>query len=262
MNKALRIAIWVSLLVLLIGMGVPIATEAQAAGPDQQKIDCTELRLELGSEVTAPEFEVVLQSNGVTFRGTSYVPAGTTPKGFEWAVDPQKCTYRTKRLTNSSGATMKGNERTVTVPLVGAGISAATGNYYAGYKVVSLDPPGYWLAATTNRLYWTTYSDGTVQWYQYTKGCTGYTTPLNTHWYNSGCSYGAPYYSSNHQILYSYVTGTYYNYDFMDPNQRTDATHYSWITAYNNGSWSPTWSATHSGEYWWLLRGQYVPDYP
>lgn len=260
MNKVLRVAIWTSLLILIFGAAVSTVTPAQAAGPDQQKIDCKELRLEPGSDVTAPEFEVVIQPNGITFRGTSTVPAGTTLKGYEWAVDSQKCTYRTKRLANSIGATKESNEHTVTAPPLVAGMSAATGNYYVGYKVVSLDPPGFWLAATDNRLWWTTYSDGTVRWYQYSKGCTGYTTPLNTHWYNSSCSWSDPYYSGNRQVVYSTVAGTYYNYDFMDPNQRTDASHYSVITGYNNGTWSPTWSATHSGEYWWLLRGQFVPD--
>lgn len=254
------------LALLTTAISFAFATSTVTAEAELQK-KC--FSLQPGSvEVTAPEFEVVLRDNDVIVHGTSYVAPGATFQGFEWTIDLKNCTYQTKRIKNServpgnvvneeyfnSEVNSEANER----------VAVATGNYLAGIKIVTKDPPGYWLAATTNKLYWTTYSNGTVQQYRFVKGCAGYTTPLNTHWYVSGCQWinENPYYSSDRRFVYSRIQGSYYNYDFWDPNQRTDARHYSKITGRNNGSWLHEWSATHSGEFYWLLRGEVVPDYP
>lgn len=262
--------ICLGLLIMAIGVALAFTTSAVIAGSEWQG-KCRALNPQATNEVTAPEFEVILQSNGITVRGSSYIAPGASFQGFEWTINLKDCTYRTQRLVNDTpvpGNTVN-DERfrdvynEAAASEVGEAV-APTGNYLAGIKIVSKDPPGFWLAATTNKLYWTTYPNGTVQWYRSVKGCTGYTTPLNTHWYVSGCSwlYENPYYSADRRYVYNRIQGFYYNYDFMDPNQRTNAEHYSKITGRNDGSWLHQWWATHSGEFYWLLRGEVVPDYP
>lgn len=61
--------------------------------------------------------------------------------------------------------------------------------------------------------------------------------------------------------MVSRIQGSYYNYDFGNNNQRTDAVHYSKITGLNNGAWTHNWWVSHTGEASWLLRGVVVP-YP
>jgi len=222
------------------------------------------------NELSAPEFEVTLEGDKVTVHGYNYVVSGHAFRGFEWEVNLKNCTYYAKWVTAdkppadniiidehfADTRAYPGQKESIA--------STPTGNYLAGIKIVSKDPPGFWLASTTNKLYWTTYSDGTVRWYRYVKGCQGYTTPLNTHWYVSGCWWASenPYYSASHQRVYSRIQGSYFNYDFMDPNKRTDAVHYSKITGLNSGAWIHEWWVSHSGEFSWLLHGEVVPDYP
>lgn len=261
--KTIRSIFFLAVLALLTtAMSFTFATSTVTAEAEWQK-KCSSLQPEF-AEVTAPEFEVILRDNDVIVRGTSYVAPGATFQGFEWAIDLKNCTYQTKRIKNSERVPGNVVNEEYFNSEVNERVAVATGNYLAGIKIVTKDPPGYWLAATTNKLYWTTYSNGTVQWYRFVKGCTGYTTPLNTHWYVSSCQWlnENPYYSSDRRFVYSRIQGSYYNYDFWDPNQRTDARHYSKITGRNNGSWLHEWSATHSGEFYWLLRGEVVPDYP
>ncbi len=141
------------------------------------------------NELSAPEFEVTLEGDKVTVHGYNYVVSGHAFRGFEWEVNLKNCTYYAKWVTAdkppadniiidehfADTRAYPGQKESIA--------STPTGNYLAGIKIVSKDPPGFWLASTTNKLYWTTYSDGTVRWYRYVKGCQGYTTPLNTHWY-------------------------------------------------------------------------------
>lgn len=258
----------VTLVLLITGVVLALTTSTVMAGPKWEQ-RCSTLKPESGNEVKAPEFEVILGKDSVTVRGSSYISPGGIFNGVEWAIDLENCSYQTKRIAISN---KPADDNTVnderwyekTVSEGEQAVTSPTGNYLVGIKIVTKDPPGYWLAATTHKLYWTTYSNGTVQWYHFVKGCTGYTTPLNTHWYVSSCQWlnENPYYSSDRRYVYSRIRGSYYNYDFLDPNQRTDAIHYSKITGRNDGSWVHEWSATHSGEFYWLLRGEVVPDYP
>lgn len=241
MQQRYKFRILVPIFVLLVVLYVAFTLAIPSANAQSGGDGCKTLSPAPINELVAPEFEVTLQRNRVTVHGYSYVAPGHTFRGFEWGVDLKNCTYYARWITadkppsNNTVIDEYFSDRRINPGQADSIASIPTGNYLAGIKIVSKDPPGFWLAATTNKLYWTTYSDGTVQWYRYVKGCQGYTTPLNTHWYVSGCWWSSenPYYSANHQQVYSRIQGSYYNYDFMDPNKRTDAVHYSKITGLN-----------------------------
>lgn len=261
MNKLVRFITLLAIVCVAMAVKGPskVLAKADDAAPAPK---CAQYAALASNDVVAPDFQVVVSSKGIRVQGRSEYVAGETPKAFEWRLDDTNCTYSTKFITTPKDPApqvlaMNSNSAPSTT-------LAATGNYVAGIKVLTQDPPNYWLAGTTNKLYWTTYSNGTVSYYNYAKGCQGYTTPppYNTHWYSSGCYFGVPYYNSGNTMIYSSISGNYYNYDFMDPNQRTDTSHYSMIEAHNNGSWAHTWWENHSGEYSWLLHGAVVPDYP
>lgn len=260
----------ITMLLLVVFINVVFATASERPGK------CTVVKSAIANELPSPEFEVVILPNGVTIRGSSHVASGASFQGIEWAVDLQNCTYQAKRLTTSKEYSLPVesvvndeyfndvyNESVKRESEAGK-VYASAGNYLAGVKIVTKDPPGLWLASTTNKLYWSTFSNGTVQWYRSVKGCKGYTTSLNTHWYTTACQWlnEKPYYSASKKNVNSRIKGSYNNYDFLDPQKGTYAVQYSKITGYNNGSWTHSWSVTHSGEFYWLLTGVVVPDYP
>ncbi len=157
----------VTLILLITGTVLALTTSTVMARPKWEQ-RCSTLKPESGNEVKAPEFEVILGKDSVTVRGSSYISPGGIFNGVEWTIDLENCSYQTKRILSDKPAddntvnderwyekTMSESEQAVTSP---------TGNYLAGIKIVTKDPPGYWLAATTHKLYWTTYSNGTVQW--------------------------------------------------------------------------------------------------
>ncbi len=81
-------------------------------------------------------------------------------------------------------------------------------------------------------------------------------TSWGTHWYMDSYGFiGSVTYSPDQTSLFSEAYGNYHNWDFDDINQATYADHWSKIQGKNDGDFDYWWSATHSGEYWWLLDG-------
>lgn len=258
MNKTYCALLRVSL-VLFLGLGTHNPPSLTLAARPAQTPPCPAFAPHAQSEVLAPEFEVVVTTDGIQVRGRSEFAANTPLKAFEWSLDISNCTYTTKLIEARDQAPQANLHTQVNATLRGS--AAPTGDYFAGVQIVSEDPFDVPLAATTNKLYWATYSNGTVHWYQYTGGCEGYATGI-THWYMSNCLYSSPYYEAGNTLIRATILANYYNYDFVDPALRTDVMHYSQIVAYNNGAWAHVWSALHSGEYSWFLRGEVIPEQP
>lgn len=124
-------------------------------------------------------------------------------------------------------------------------LAISPGTYQATIRVQTLDPVYIVLAQTTNYLKWTVSSNGSVQWNAYTDGCLGYTTPI-THWYVSACSSSAPYYSGG--VAYNAASGTYYNWDWGNPNLSTNAYHSITVGGKNDGHCTYSWSHSDWGE--------------
>lgn len=91
--------------------------------------------------------------------------------------------------------------------------------------------------------------------------CIYHTPPLNTHWFNIACSFADPVYQNNRLEVLSNIWAKYRNFDFNDANLSTDAEHYSEITGFNNNTFRHRWSITHSGDAFWLLRGEVRRDF-
>jgi hypothetical protein len=253
-----------AILAMSVGLASANDTIPPSEGPAEETspiTDCTSFDAKPGNLISSPEFEVVRSSDGVIVQGVNVVVAGEKLRGIEWEVDLKNCTYLATEASNAGTPRVSETIVENTNPR----LAQLTGSYFAGVWVVTKDPPGYWLASTLNKLWWNTYSNGTVQWTQHGKACTGHTTPLNTHWYvvsPNGCQWGSPWYSSGTQSAFTQISGDYYNYDFGNPSQRTDARHFSQIEGRNNGTWVHSWSATHWGEYSGLLRGETIPAGP
>jgi hypothetical protein len=130
----------------------------------------------------------------------------------------------------------------------------AAGNWFAGIQVVTSDPVNIWEAESTNKLWWSSFANGTVQWTAKSKSCHPENpTLINTHWFLESCAKANPTISGN--TVYSALDGAYYNWDFQDPNLMTRAEHYVRIEGHNDGSWAYPWWASHTGEYSGLLHG-------
>lgn len=217
------------------------------------------------AEVVLPRIEAFFLSDGsVTVRGRGTAKAGAAPAGFDYALDLHKGTYTTRLLRPEqigereplTGAT--GFNRTGGKPGEPE-LKVSPGNWQGRVRVQTKDPAFIVLTETTAQVSWSVAANGTVTWTSYSDGCwAANPSALGTHWYNSSCSLGAAYYNSNRACNAN--TGSYYNYDFVDPNAGTFVTDSDWLCGRNDAIFDYNWSHSDSGEGALLIYGSVLTN--
>lgn len=212
------------------------------------------------AEVVLPRLEAIFLSDGsVTLRGQGTARVDSAPSGFDFTVDLAKGTYTTRRLSPTEL-----EERTPLVESSGRNrvgespeapeLKVSPGNWQGKVRVQTKDPAFIVLTETTVQVSWSVAANGTVTWKSYSDGCwAANPSALGTHWFNGSCALGAAYYNSNRACNAN--TGSYYNYDFVDPNQGTFVTDSDWLCGRNDAQFDYSWSHNDSGEGAILIYG-------
>lgn len=249
---------------------------AAAAGPrvDQDperdiKVErIVELEPMADAEVIIPGFKAFFLSDGsVTISGKGTARVGAPIHGFDFEVDLASGTYTTRRLDPREIEERKplqeafGENRQVE-PQDGKlkQITAAVtpGTWFGRVRVQTKDPAFIVLTETRTQLTWTVYSGGTVAWNNYGDGCwAANPSSLGTHWFVSYCQHGGPWYPSSTRVCND-NRGNYYNWDFLDNNQRTDASQWAWLCGRNDAIYDYNWSHNDSGEFSLFIYGSVV----
>ncbi len=251
-------------MLLLSMVFVPVAS-AQGANDNKDKkiLEIIRLQPEAGSEVILDSFEAILWSDdSVTVQSSGKRQAETPALYFHWEINLSKKTYKTAKLPISDmvkrmpiDIKIENNKDNLTSD---ASIAAVTtGTYTTTVGVITDDPLGEDLAETIHQISWTVNGGGTVSYNWRSVGTwAANPTSWDTHWYMDSYGFiGSVTYSPDQTSLFSEAYGNYHNWDFGDVNQATYAGHWSKIQGKNDGEFDYWWSATHSGEWWWILDG-------
>ncbi len=244
----------------------------QAAAPETKQAP-RQLRIERttklqplpDAEVVLPKLEAFFLSDGsVTVRGQGTAKAGAPPSGFDFTIDLEKGTYTTRTLTPEEIREREPQQGAMgfnrTGPAPGSPQEKVSpGNWQGRVRVQTKDPAFIVLTETTARVSWSVSAGGTVTWTSYSDGCwAANPSSLGTHWYNSSCSGGSAYYNSNRACNAN--TGSYYNYDFVDPNAGTFVTDSDWLCGRNDAIFDYNWSHSDSGEGAILIYGSVLTN--
>lgn len=214
-----------------------------AVNPNPKITKELQLKPDPQSEQIVDSISVTRLSDGsILVKGSGEHISGSEPVNFEWEVDLEKGTYKTTRIA--------------TEDVEGFG-ALSSGSHTAYVRVRTVDLPGLTLAETQQQLWWSV-SNGKVYYNDRTKACWAVNpSPIGTRWYIYLCRWYNPiYYNGDQTRIYSEVEAEYYNYDWLDPNLITQASHFSRIIGRNNGGFDYSWFAYHSGESSGTLRGQ------
>ncbi|WP_206812767.1 hypothetical protein [Paradesulfitobacterium ferrireducens] len=132
------------------------------------------------------------------------------------------------------------------------------GSYSASVTVVTYDPVYADLARTSQSLSWAVLIDNTAAFSNRSKSVwAANPSSLGTHWYvNQDYWVGSVSYASGYQSLSSTNYASYYNWDFQDNDQITEAWHQVQIIGLNSGSYDYNYWFDHTGEYANLLSVQ------
>lgn len=257
-------------LLALIGLLTASVTTAVSAATDSTKknepkvVEVQQLKPESTSEVVLPSLEAIKYSDGsIKIHGTGTKQVNTTAESFKWEVDLNKATYKTTKLDSKKElATAPSGTKSETNPAMSkqskTGQLGTQATYTGTVQVSTKDPVNWTTCWTKQSLTWNVYSDATVDWSSRSLDYwVGQPTSGDTYWYlNDYYFNGSPYYpSASHGSVVTEATGKYYNYDFWSDSQRTDATHWIQIEGLNTNRYVYDWSATHTGEASYLLRG-------
>lgn len=262
-----------TLLFITLTIIIPISSaEAQVKQSNQPSLPngiiSTPLTPDKNSEVildaveikTAPDGTITIEANGGPIDGMPMF-------AYDISIDTRQGTYKTELVPlsdvkiypsqqGSSGDNKDNSENSWSSPNNVQPLAIAPGTYQAKILVQTLDPVFLVLAQTTNYLKWTVSSSGSVQWKSYTDGCAGFPTPLGTHWYVSSCPSNLPYYRSG--IAYNEAAGTYYNWDWGNPNLATYSSHWVSVGGKNDGHCTYSWTYSDWGEDATLTWGRRV----
>ncbi len=130
------------------------------------------------------------------------------------------------------------------------------GEWWGSVSVYTRDPPQAILTWTYTKLDWTVFGDGTVDWNFTDDGCwAANPSPFDTHWFIDSCYYGAVWFAAGYTQVCHDHSGSYYNTDFGDPNQRTDVDQWAQMCGRNDGYFDYWWSHIDSGEYAEIIYG-------
>jgi hypothetical protein len=249
-----------SLLIKGLVLTLLIVPMSSAASQDQtfqeasvkKVVKQIKLKAKKGAEVILPDFTLIVYEDGTRSVGSSISYTTTSPAlAFDFEVDPDKGTYKTKRLDSDEKILVSSDEQ--------AGIQAVPGFYVWKVLVEGKDPAFIIVNRTTNRLEWKVNQDGTTVLISYVDECYARNpTPVfETHWFTTSCRNDVPFYVSgtNFTRLRNVAEGSYINWDWNDRNLSTTANSRITLTAYNDGTFSNDWLYEDAGEDAILLRG-------
>jgi hypothetical protein len=235
---------------------------ANGNSPDVYPTQTIELLPSTSVDVVIPDFRATILSDGsVTISGSGSAAVGKPTSGFDFEVDLKTGLYKTRSLDPDEIAALVPKTRPLRQSEVGRNSDNITSlaivpGYWSGrVRLQTKDPVLIVLAETTTQLTWYTYSSGSVVWTSYSDACwAANPSSLGTHWYNSYCAYGGPWYSGSTNVCND-NSGNYYNWDFGVSSWRTDASHFVQLCGRNDAYFNYWWSHTDSGEGSWLIFG-------
>lgn len=260
-------------LALFLGLSSGIAF---AAEPDRERtararvevLEVTKLQPQSGSEVIVPDFKASFLSDGsVTISGKASARAGAPAQGFDFEVDLENRTYKTRRLDAAEIAERDRSRRTPPrsasseeQPLEKAVANAIRpGDWRGRVRVQTKDPVFIVLTETMASVNWRVSSTGAVTALSHSDYCwAANPSSLGTHWYVDFCLYGAPYMNAGRACNAN--RGDYYNYDYLIPTWETTVVQTAYICGRNDAVYDVTWSHNDAGEDSLLIYGTVVMD--
>ena len=264
-----RFIISTGCLALLLGLS---SSFASAAEPDRERAtqlrvkvqEVVKLQPEPQSEVLVPDFKAYFLSDGsVTISGKASVRAGAPAQGFDFEVDLENRTYKTRRLDSSeleerdrSGQTLPQLPPLGEQPLQKA---IRPGDWRGRVRVQTKDPVFVVLTETMTGVTWRVSTAGAVTALSSEDNCwAANPSSLGTHWYVDFCLYGAPYLNSGRACNAN--RGDYYNYDYLVPSWETTVVQTAYICGRNDGFYDVTWTHNDAGEDSLLIYGSVITE--
>lgn len=242
-------------LALMLSVFIPSYSSAQSKEkdkPERKVVKKVKLNPTPDAEVILPDFTATIYDDGTrSVESTITSTPDVVPPSFEFEVDPEKGTYKTKKIKPAEGNVddQSGQIGTLAVP----------GTYVWKILVEGKDPVFIIVNRTTNRLEWRVNSNGSMTWLSYIDSCYARNpTPVfETHWYVTSCTTDAPFNVSGTSVpqIRNIAEGRYINWDWGDPNLSTTARSQITLTAFNDGTFSNNWVYEDAGEDAGLLRG-------
>ncbi len=170
-------------------------------------------------------------------------------KAYHIKIDKNKGTYKVEPTDLPSNF----EQMNTTSNQKGTLSTLSTTTYSGGVETITDDSVGEDLCKTRLSLSW--YDYGTTISHNYSLMSYWAANPsiFGTHWYTSSHRLGSPYLYYGNQKLDVDASASYYNYDFLDDDLRTDVSHYIKNTALNNGTFDYVADWGRSGESWVTL---------
>lgn len=273
----LRHFIWIlvaALAVPTLGAGPLLGASPGASGApernrfedDRQADPVVRLRPLPGAEVLIPNFRAIFHADGsVTVQGGGTARVGAPTSGFAFTVDPIQGTYTTHRLGADELEALEpiqsfsGVNRTP----VGEGApgpfpKVTPGTWSGKVRVQAKDPVFIVLAETTAELSWIVANNGNVTWKSYRDTCSAANpSPLGTHWNITFCANAGTWSPSATRTCNDH-SGSYQNFDFLDPAVATNVNQSVWLCGRNDAQFDYNWSHTDNGEAANLIGGSVV----
>ncbi|MFD2044225.1 hypothetical protein ACFSTA_10060 [Ornithinibacillus salinisoli] len=165
-------------------------------------------------------------------------------ENYQIEVNPDTKQYQVVEYNNDNLSISSKDESEVIVS------PNARNTRYIRVQATTDDPIGANLAWTINRLVWDYDQTSAYKNSRSGSNCNAANpSSLGTHWYISSCTFSSYSIIDGGRTVTSKLTGSYYNYDFMDNNKRTDVTHNVYLEGYKDGSsyYSATWSKSGEG---------------
>lgn len=230
-------------LVFLFLLSSAITTLATTSSKDGKE---TILQPENGSDVVLSKVEVLKsEENHISVKVSGHKKLNEPSKKFNLELNLDKGTYKTKLIKDDKSAEEDTNV-------------TSFGSYSATVTVVTYDPAYADLARTSQSLWWSVLVDNTVAFSDRSKSVwAANPSAFGTHWFvNQDYWVGSVSYDPGYQSLSSTNYASYYNWDFQDDNQITEAWHQVEIIGLNSGSYDYNYWYDHTGEYANLLSVQ------
>lgn len=217
------------------------------------------------AEVLIPNFRAVFHADGsVTVQGGGTARAGAPTTGFAYTVDPIQGTYTTHRLGADELEAIEplqsfsGVNRTPADEGATPFAKVSPGTWLGRVRVQAKDPPQIVLTETKAELKWTVAANGNVSWNSYSDGCwAANPSALGTHWSVTACANAGAWSPSATRVCNDH-SGSYENFDFLDPAQVTTVSQSAWLCGRNDAIFDYNWSHTDGGEAAFLLGGSVV----
>ncbi|MCF8011713.1 MAG: hypothetical protein K9L17_07225 [Clostridiales bacterium] len=173
-------------------------------------------------------------------------------KAYHVELNPQKGTYKTTKIPSKEMSILK-NPSSTEKDTDNIIEPKSTINYYGWVQTVTDDPAGEDLCKTKLWLEWEDY--GSTIGFDTHALVTWAANPssFDTHWYEEDSNLYDPYLYYNDEKLSQEGSAEYYNWDFIDDDEKTEVSHWIQITAQNDGTYDYVTDWGARGEYQLLL---------